>query len=165
MNRRLFARAGAGLLAASLAVVGRRADAAPGAGSVPGPLPAPGHRVALQVSVADPALMNLALSNVSNIAEAYAARGESVAIELVAYGPGYAMLRADTSPVAGRVAEIRARLPFVVFSACQNARRGLAHAEGKAVGQIPELPSVVDVPAGVVRLIALQEQGWSYIRP
>jgi len=151
MNRRLFAAAS--LLAAPLAA--RRAHAAP----------APGHRVALQVSLADPALMNLALSNVSNIAEAYAAQGETVAIELVAYGPGYAMLRADTSPVASRVADIRARLPFVVFSACQNARRGMAHAEGKTPEQIPELPGVTDVSAGVVRLVTLQEQGWSYIRP
>ncbi|MGI4978525.1 MAG: DsrE family protein [Janthinobacterium lividum] len=155
MNRRLFARTGASLLAASLALAARRARAAP----------ARAHRVALQVSLADPALMNLALSNVANIAEAYAARGEAVAIELVAYGPGYAMLRADTSPVAARVADIRARLPFVVFSACQNARRGMAHAEGKKPEQIPELPGVTDVPAGVVRLVTLQEQGWSYIRP
>ena len=156
MDRRLFARRAAGLLAASLAFASRRARAAPAAA---------GHRVALQVSVADPALMNLALSNVSNIAEAYAARGEAVAIELVAYGPGYAMLRADVSPVVGRIAEVRARLPFVVFSACQNARRGMAQAEGKSVEQIPELPGVTDVPAGVVRLVTLQEQGWSYIRP
>ncbi len=156
MNRRRFARAGAGLLAASLALASRRGRSAPAT---------PGHRVAIQVSVADPALMNLALSNVSNIAEAYAARGESVAIELVAYGPGYAMLRADASPVAGRIAAIQARLPFVVFSACQNARRGMAEAEGKAPEQIPELPGVTDVPAGVVRLVTLQEQGWSYIRP
>ena len=157
MNRRLFARTGASLLAASLALVTRRARAAPAA--------APGHRVALQVSLADPALMNLALSNVSNIAEAYAGLGETVAIELVAYGPGYAMLRADTSPVAARIAAIQARLPFVVFSACQNARRGMAQAEGRTIEQIPELPGVTDVPAGVVRLVTLQEQGWSYIRP
>ena len=155
MNRRLFARSGASLIAATLALAGRRAVAAP----------ASGHRVAIQVSLGDAGVMNLALSNVSNIAEAYAARGEAVAIELVAYGPGYAMLRADTSPVAKRVEEIRGRLPFVVFSACQNARRGMADAEGKTVAQIPELPGVVDVPAGVVRLITLQEQGWSYIRP
>ncbi len=157
MNRRLFARSGAGLLAAALALAARRARAAPAATS--------GHRVAIQVSVADPALMNLALSNISNIADAYAVRGETVAIELVAYGPGYAMLRADASPVAARIADIHARLPFVVFSACQNARRGMAQAEGKSPEQIPELPGVTDVPAGVVRLVTLQEQGWSYIRP
>lgn len=160
MNRRLFARTGASLLAASLALAGRSARAAAVMPAAPS-----GHRVALQVSLADPVLMNLALSNISNIAEAYAARGETVAIELVAYGPGYAMLRAGTSPVAARIAAIRTRLPFVVFSACQNARRGMAESEGKTIEQIQELPGVTDVPAGVVRLITLQEQGWSYIRP
>ena len=41
----------------------------------------------------------------------------------------------------------------------------MAQAEGRSAEQIPELPGVTDVPAGVVRLVTLQEQGWSYIRP
>ena len=34
--------------------------------------------------------------------------------------------------------------------------------EGKP---IPILPQATTVPSGVVRLMQLQEQGWSYIRP
>jgi hypothetical protein len=109
-------------------------------------------------------MMLVALSNITAAAETYAAKNETVAIELVANGPGYTMLRADTSPVKPQIAEIHARFPFVVFAACQRSRRGAAKAEGKAAQEIPEVPEATDVPAGIVRLSELQEQGWSYIR-
>lgn len=125
----------------------------------------PRHRIALQVSAADPALMNLALTNVVNIAKHYAGMGEGVAIDLTAFGPGYAMVRADTSPVKARIAEIKTRYPFVRFSACQNARRTMAEAEGKTSDAIPQIAEADDVPAGVVHLSELQEKGWSYLRP
>jgi intracellular sulfur oxidation DsrE/DsrF family protein len=104
------------------------------------------------------------LHNIAAAADYYAAKGESVAIELVANGPGYTMLRADTSPVKAELAATKARYPFVVFSACQNTPRGMAAAEHKAPQDIPEVPEATDVPAGVARLNDLQEQYFSYIR-
>jgi intracellular sulfur oxidation DsrE/DsrF family protein len=74
------------------------------------------------------------------------------------------MLRADISPVKAGVAATRQKYPFVVFSACQHSRAGMAAAEHKTVQEIPELPEASDVPAGVVRLAELQEQHFSYIR-
>ncbi|GJE55617.1 MULTISPECIES: DsrE family protein [Methylobacterium] len=155
MDRRSLLRAGgaAGLLLALTASALRAEEAKPL------------HRIALQVSSADPALMNLALTNIVNIAKHYAGTGDSVAIDLTAFGPGYAMVRADTSPVRARIAEIRQRYPFVRFSACQNARRAMAEAEGKTPDAIPQIAEADDVPAGVVHLSELQEQGWSYLRP
>jgi uncharacterized protein len=47
------------------------------------------HRVAVQVDVNDPAVMNLALNNVSNVAQHYREIGEKVEIEVVAFGPDY----------------------------------------------------------------------------
>lgn len=123
-----------------------------------------GHRVVFHVGGPDPAMMRVALGNIVNVAKDFAARGQNVAIELVANGPGYAMLRADRSPVAAGVAAVQKQYPFVVFSACQNSRAGEAAAEAKSPLEIPELPGMVDVPAGVVRLMELQAQGWSYIR-
>lgn len=120
------------------------------------------HRIVLQVSVNDPALMNLALGNIENIARHYEGTGESVLMDLTAFGPGYAMMRADTSPVKSRIADISQRYAFVRFSACQNARRAMAAAEGKEILQIAE---AIDVPTGVVHVAELQEQGWSYLRP
>ena len=64
------------------------------------------HRIAIQVDQNDPAVMNLALNNAENIMEYYRDKGEDVDVEVVAYGPGLHMLRADTSPVKDRVAQI-----------------------------------------------------------
>jgi hypothetical protein len=50
----------------------------------------------------------------------------------------------------------------VAFSACGNTKKGMEKAEGHAIDIIPE---ATIVPAGIVRLTELQEQGWSYIRP
>ncbi|MDE2516623.1 MAG: hypothetical protein KGL12_11395 [Rhodospirillales bacterium] len=120
-----------------------------------------GHRVALQVDSKDPAVMNLALNNVSNIASYYDSRSQKVAIEVVAFGPGLFMLRDDASPVKQRIATLAKAIPDLVFSACSNTRRAMEKAEGR---KIPIIAQARMVPAGVVRLIALQEQGWSYIR-
>jgi len=57
------------------------------------------HRLVVQVDVNDPAVMNLALNNVNNVVQHYGALGQTVEIEVVAYGPGLHMLREDTSPV------------------------------------------------------------------
>src|SRR5215470_5763397 len=57
------------------------------------------HKVAIQVDQNDKAVMDLALNNASNILEYYKLRGERVDIEMVTFGPGLHMLRADTSPV------------------------------------------------------------------
>ena len=154
MYRRLFGRSGLFVLAAAPVLVATTARAEGERA----------HRLIVHVGGGTPSEMNVALSNIGAAAEHYAAIGKTVAIELVANGPGYAMLRADVSPVKARIAEIHQKYPFVVFSACQNSRRGVAKAEGKTVEQIVELPEATDVPAGVVRMMELQEQGWSYVR-
>jgi intracellular sulfur oxidation DsrE/DsrF family protein len=120
------------------------------------------HRVAIQVDVNDPATMNLALNNVVNISQDYSAKGEEVQIELVTYGPGLHMLRDDTSPVKARLKSISESMQNVTFSACANTRKGMQKAEGK---EIPLVSQAKVVPSGVVRLMELQEQGWSYVRP
>ncbi len=108
--------------------------------------------------------MNLTLNNVSNLTEYYNSKGEEVQIEVVAYGPGLNMLREDKSPVKDRIKRItQISFPSTVnFSACGNTMKGMEKAEGHAIQIVPQA-SVV--PAGVVRLSELQEQGWSYIRP
>lgn len=122
------------------------------------------HKIAVHVGGGDPGLMATALHNIANAIDTYAARGEKLLIELVANGPGYTMLRADTSPVKELFAETRGKYPQAVFSACQISRKGAAAAEHKSIGDIPQLAGVTDVPAGIVRLNELQEDGYSYIR-
>lgn len=120
------------------------------------------HHVAFQVDVSDAAVMNIALNNIENMFAYYAEHGEAIAIELVAFGPGLTMLRADLSPVKPRLTKMHAEHPALVFSACENTRRALSHAEGKDVEIVPEAHAV---PSGVVRLSELQEKGWTYLRP
>jgi len=148
MFRRLAAAA---LLSIALAAPGLAADVKT-------------HRVAIQVNQNDPQVMNLALNNATNIIEYYRGKNEEVEVDIVTYGPGLHMLREDTSPVQDRLKRLK-ELAFpgkMQFSACNNTRQGMAKTEGK------DIPVVVDatvVPSGVVRLMELQEQGWSYIRP
>ena len=68
------------------------------------PAPVAMHKVAIQVNQNDKAVMDLALNNAKNVIDYYKAKGETVAIEIVTYGPGLHMLRADTSPVKDRIA-------------------------------------------------------------
>ena len=120
------------------------------------------HRLVLHVDQNDPAVMNMALGNAANAAKHFAEKGEPIALELVAYGPGLHMLRADTSPVKERLAAVHKSLPQMVFSGCNNSLQAQQQAEGKQISLVPEARIV---PAGIVRLIELQEGGWSYVRP
>src|ERR1700675_3469020 len=65
------------------------------------------HRVVFQVDQNDPAVMNLALNNATNVVEYYRAKGENVEVDIVTYGPGLHMLRVDTSPVQDRIRRLK----------------------------------------------------------
>jgi intracellular sulfur oxidation DsrE/DsrF family protein len=126
------------------------------------PLARKNHRLAVQVNVNEPAAMNLALNNASNVAQYYKERGEKVEIEIVAFGPGLHMLREDTSPVKERIKSIKESIPNISFKACGNTQQNMRNVEAK---DIPLVSQATVVKSGVVRLMQLQEQGWSYIRP
>ena len=123
------------------------------------------HRLAIHVDQNDPAVMNLALNNASNVIEYYRGKGESADVEIVAYGPGLNMLRDDTSPVKDRLLRLTKDGSFpanLQLSACHNTMMGMEKKEGHP---IPIMSVAKVVPSGVVRLTELQEQGWSYLRP
>jgi intracellular sulfur oxidation DsrE/DsrF family protein len=118
------------------------------------------HQVVIQVNQNDPAVMNLALNNADNMRTYYESKGERVEIELVAFGPGLNMMRADTSPVKDRLAALSKQ--GVKFSGCGNTRANQSKAENK---EIILLAEAREVPTGVARITELQEQGWAYLRP
>lgn len=147
MFRRLIAAA---LLSIAFAAPGFAADAR--------------HRIAIQIDQNDPHLMNLVLNNAANIIDYYRAKHVDVDVDIVAYGPGLNMLRADTSPVQDRLKRLK-DMAFpgkVQLSACNNTKRGMEKAEGHPIALVPE---ATIVPSGVVHLMELQEKGWSYVRP
>src|SRR5262245_41357464 len=120
------------------------------------------HRLVLQVNTNDPAAMNLTLNNATNVAQYYKDLGEKVKIEVVTFGPGLHMLRDDTSPVKARIEEMTLSTPEVSFKACGNTRERMHKAENK---DIAILPQAEVVKSGVVRVMELQEKGWSYVKP
>jgi intracellular sulfur oxidation DsrE/DsrF family protein len=122
------------------------------------------HHIVIQVDQNDKAVMDLALNNARNVIESYRDRHEDADVEIVAYGPGLAMLRDDTSPVKDRIKQLR-EVSFpsnLTFSACNNTKQAMEKREGHPIAIIPQAGLV---PAGVVRIMELQEQGWSYVRP
>jgi uncharacterized protein len=120
------------------------------------------HRLILQVNTNDPAAMNLALNNAMNVAQHYKELGEKVKIEVVTFGPGLHMLRDDTSPVKARIEQMALSTPEVSFKACGNTQEKMHEAEHK---DIPIVSQAEVVKSGVVRVMELQERGWTYVKP
>jgi hypothetical protein len=116
--------------------------------------PLPPNKVVIQVSDSDPAKWRLALNNARNVQTDLGAA--NVAIEIVAYGPGIGMLKAD-SAVAGGVDDAISSGVKVV--ACENTMHG------QKLTNVDMLNKIGYVPAGVVELLQKQQQGWAYIRP
>jgi uncharacterized protein len=120
------------------------------------------HHLILQVNTNDPSAMNLALNNAMNVTQFYKGAGDKVKVEVIAFGPGLHMLREDTSPVKARIETMALSAPEVSFKACGNTQENMHKAENK---DIPIIPQAEVVKSGVVRVMELQEEGWSYVKP
>ena len=123
------------------------------------------HRLVLQISDNSPEKMNTVLGNASNMARYYTAKGEKFEIRVVAYSGGVNMLRSDKSPVVERLKETSMSVPTLHFEVCNNTIENMAKAEGKKPADIPLVEGVKVVPAGIVELLELNEQGWTIVRP
>ncbi|HEY7392645.1 MAG TPA: DsrE family protein [Bryobacteraceae bacterium] len=120
------------------------------------------HKLALHVDRNDPDVMKLAFNNARNAYDLYKSWGEELSVEIVAYSQGLHMLRDDTSPVKEEIRELRKHVPQIAFGACNNTKQAMERREGKPV---PIIPEATIVPAGVVRLVQLQEAGYAYVKP
>jgi intracellular sulfur oxidation DsrE/DsrF family protein len=120
------------------------------------------HHVVIQVTQNDPAIMNMALNNGENLAKFYKEKGEPIQIEFVAYGAGLSMVRNDTSPVKERLAAMTGAMKNVTFAGCGNTMATQSKQENKEITLVPEARIV---PAGIARIVELEEQGWTYVRP
>lgn len=112
------------------------------------------ERVVFQVSDNDPGKWNLALNNARNVQEEFGA--DKVEVEIVVYGPGIGMLKAE-SPTANRVSA--ATKSGVQIVACENTMKA------QKLGKADMNADIGYVPAGVVEIMARQKQGWAYVRP
>ncbi|QGT78120.1 hypothetical protein GM160_03975 [Guyparkeria halophila] len=114
-------------------------------------------RVALQISDPNPFKQTLVLNVAHNLLKFYGP--DRVDIEVVAFGPGLRLLFADNAQ-AGRIATLADQ--GVRFSACKNTITNM----GKKLGHEPALnPNARIVPAGIVRLIKLNQAGYFVAKP
>ena len=111
-------------------------------------------RMVIQVSESNPATWNLALNNARNIQNDIGK--DKVELEIVAFGPGINMLKADAE-VANRVTE--AVESGIQVLACQNTMRNQKLSKEDMNAQVGY------VPAGVVEIMQRQLQGYAYLRP
>jgi len=117
----------------------------------------PKHKVVIQVSTKDPLTQKIAVNNAVNVQKHYGI--DNVAVEIVAYGPGLGLLTPKSNQ-AKRVASLAQQ--NITFSACNNTMKKIEKKKGKK----PKLIQGVQVvPAGVARIMDLQEKGYSYVRP
>jgi intracellular sulfur oxidation DsrE/DsrF family protein len=112
------------------------------------------QRVVIQVSDNDPAKWTLALNNARNVQQDLGK--DNVQIEIVAYGPGLGMLKAE-SKVADRLAG--ALDENVGLIACENTMTN-TH-----VSRNDMYAGIAYVKAGVTHIMKRQQEGWAYIRP
>ncbi len=115
------------------------------------------HKVVIQVSSDDARTQAIAMNNAVNLQKALGM--DNVTIEIVAYGPGLSMLIGGAKQ-SQRVASLAKQ--EIVFSACGNTMKKVEEKQGKPV-VLSEGVKVVS--AGVLRIMELQEQGYSYVRP
>jgi len=115
------------------------------------------RKLVVHVPQDDPKSMMQALNIASNVPKALGM--DNVIVEIVAQGPGLQLLTTESAH-AERVQSLA--MYGVTFSACGNTMAAIERKTGKE----PELlEGVQKVDAGVIRVMELQEQGYSYVRP
>jgi intracellular sulfur oxidation DsrE/DsrF family protein len=110
----------------------------------------------LQLSDREPGKQALVLSVANNLLKAYGP--DKIAIEIVAFGPGIDLLRAE-SPNRERVDSLVSQ--GVQFDICMNTVDTLER-EGKHVNINPK---AVKVQVGVARILTLTKNGYTLVRP
>lgn len=116
--------------------------------------PAGKEGIVIQVSDDDPKTWNQALNVVRNLQQAYGK--DKVQIEVVAFGNGIGILKADAT-MANRINDTVASGADVY--ACENTMRG------KKLHKDDMNSKIAYVPAGIVEIVEKQKAGWSVVRP
>ena len=115
------------------------------------------HRVVLQLSDEDSKKQSLVLSVANNLIKAYGP--DRIAIEVVAFGPGIDLLRAENANRT-RVESLIAQ--GVRFDVCVNTLDTIERETGKRPAIIP---SARPVQVGVGQILSLTEDGYTLVRP
>lgn len=146
---------------AALVLAAAAIGLSPAAAQTPAKPPSPDkpfadHHLVLQLSDRAPDKQALVISVAYNLLRAYGP--DKIAIEVVAFGPGIDLLRAE-SPNRTRVDSLISQ--GVQFDICMNTVDTLER-EGKHVNINPK---AVKVQVGVARILTLTEKGYTLVRP
>ncbi len=117
----------------------------------------PKHKVVIQVSTDDARTQTIALNNAVNLQKEYGL--DNIDVQIVAYGPGLGLLT-KKGKNAERVKSLAVQ--GINFNACGNT---MAKVERKTGHKPALVDGVKVVPAGVGRIMELEEQGYAYVRP
>ena len=112
------------------------------------------QRVVFQVSDNDPARWQLALNNARNVQTDLGK--DKVQIEIVAYGPGIEMMKAESKVAGGLAGALDSSVGLI---ACENTM------QNNKVSRDDMYAGISFVQAGVTHLMKRQQEGWAYIRP
>lgn len=115
------------------------------------------HRVVLQLSDSDAKKESLVISVANNLIKAYGP--DAIAVEVVAFGPGIDVLRAD-NPNRIRVESLISQ--GVKFDVCVNTLDTIERESGKRPDIIP---GAIPVQVGVGHILSLVENGFTLVRP
>ncbi len=115
------------------------------------------HHLVLQLSDDDAKKQSLVISVAYNLLKFYGP--DRIAIEVVTFGPGIALLRSD-SPNRKLVDSLVAQ--GVKFDVCMNT---VATVERETGHRVPLNPNAKPVEAGVAQILALTEKGYTLVRP
>ena len=115
------------------------------------------HHLCLQLSDETPAKQKLVLSVANNMLKEFSP--DAIAIEVVTFGPGIALLHAD-SPLLDRIDSLVAQ--GIRFSVCMNTVHTTERETGKKLALNPH---AVPVDAGVAHMILLSESKYTIVRP
>jgi len=114
------------------------------------------HRVVMQLNSGDEKVQRGALNNIRNLYQEVGR--EHLLVELVVHGAGLPLLTKKDSTLAPELAQLKTAYD-VEFTACSNTMKAQGLARADLIDQVDRT-----MPA-MVRLMELQEQGWSYIKP
>jgi hypothetical protein len=115
------------------------------------------HYLALQLSDSDPGKQRLVISVAFNLLKFYGP--DRIAIEVVTFGPGIDLVRADN---ANRTLVDSLVAQGVLFDVCMNTVETIE----RETGRRPSLnPNAVPVEAGVAQILTLTEKGYTLVRP
>src|SRR5579863_7956290 len=113
------------------------------------------HHLVLQLSDDDAKKQSLVISVAYNLLKFYGP--DRIAMEVVAFGPGIALLRAD-SPNRKLVDSLVAQ--GVKFDVCMNTVETVERETGQ---RVPLNPNAKPVEAGVAQILALTEKGYTLV--